>query len=163
MALSGGPQAVEAAVAATLTAHLKTTLDALWTAAGDVATCPKPYGSSISILTGFAMLEPDPPELVVYTRQGRVGADASGATNAWGQWAHSVVVEMLLAGDDSATLDKQTKRFVWGVAKTLAEHPYLDESLTGGACTVTGYDIHPPDGMQQEAMLALVVTLDETM
>jgi len=173
MALSGGLEAVENAVAATLRAYLIAELDAIWSAAGDVATVPKPYtvwGGTPHVEVGQVPLQTDPPSLQVYSRQGR---NPDNVEPAWGKFDYPVIIEGLIGGDSLPYMDRVAKRFVYAIGKVLYKHPTLDDSLSGPAgVLIDAVDAGAPEvevdangeagDFQQRPIVRVIVQLEET-
>lgn len=126
MAGKQGPEAIELAVANTLTANLNAYLDALWTQYGDIATVPKVYPAKV--YAGFRELVNDFPALVVTSIDGKMESDGAPY---WSEIAHRVDVTAVLRSDVQHILDQQTKRYLWAIWKCLLVNQILDQSLTG--------------------------------
>lgn len=165
MAITGGPEAAENAVAAALGtggANLIATLEALWADAGDVSSCPKPYdpAGTLNVQVGQTQLLADFPVINIYAR---TGVNLTNAAPRWGEWAHTVYVSFLVEGDSDQTIDRQAKRFLWGIIQTIAEH--LQFAIAGySGVTFNSYDAGAPgDQLQQEGRIVLSVMVDESL
>jgi hypothetical protein len=161
MALSGGLEAVQDAVAATLVANLTAELDAVWTAAGDVATVPKPYpsGWTPDVQVGQSELQVDFPVLQVASLRARNPAPGPN----WGEYVYQVQIDIWLQADSDALADRYTKRFLYAARKALVKHRTLDGSLAGfaGMLSVDAEDARAPKEGQQAGSLVVSLVCTE--
>lgn len=161
-----GPEAIEEAVAATLTSFLAGEMDALWTAAGDAASVPEVHPA---VVAGHRALLPEYPVVVVTWLDATI---TEIGDTIWQGWAHRLDVSAYVMSDDMHVLDQQTKRIAWAMVKALAKHQKLDGSLPHGPTSVvtrrTGRSEQLrtrngmlPDQMLQVAGVEIVVQTDE--
>lgn len=132
MAGRQGPEAIEEAVAATLSANLGTYLTAIWNQWGDQATVP--LVQPVVFLSGEWDMVPDYPMVYVRALDGQMGGE-NGDDGApfWALMNHHLEVGALLRSDSANVLDKQCKRYLWAIWKTLMNYQHLDGSLVGNS------------------------------
>jgi hypothetical protein len=124
VALTGGPEAAVEAVARVFQVYLTPYLEAQWTLAGDVATCPKPYptSGSLSWLTQGAtvqlhdVLVPEYPVVWVTALHGQMTANMGPVL---GEFNHIVNAQACIKGDDGVVIEQQAERFAWAMVKCI--------------------------------------------
>lgn len=124
-----GPEAVEQAVANTLTTNFNAALDAVYAAWAPVDSAP-PEVYPAGIHVGGRDLIPSYPAIEVMATGGRMTED--GAT-VWGGFQHELLIVAWLTGDDKDTLNRQCLRYAWAIWKVLMAFQTLDGSLSGQA------------------------------
>jgi len=168
MALNGGPEAAIEAVGRVLNQYLYTYLEAEWTAAADVATCPKPYPSSWSSsgahVSAYDTPQPEYPVIWITVVNGQIGADAAPV---WGDYIHNINVQTRMNGDDKTALSRQALRFAWGIVRCIQHRqPELKSTLAGGIAFVPQrYSLFPDNGSGNVEMVSNVivaVTVEES-
>lgn len=129
-----GPEAIEHAVANTLSTNLSGFLDAIWAQWASIdptegdGVVPEVYPKLV--IAGRRQLINDYPAVIVTSLDGELLE--SGAP-VWGEMAHRVDVTALLRGDRQDVLDKQSKRYLWAIWKCLMTYQMLDNSLVGNS------------------------------
>lgn len=158
MAGQQGPEAIEHAVANTLSTNLNGFLDAIWTqwATIDAAypvPIPKVYPKLV--LAGRRQLISDYPAILVTSLDGELLG--SGAP-VWGEMQHRVDVTAFLRSDRQDVLDIQSKRYVWAIWKCLMTYQMLDNSLVGNSGVTPrsyGRDLWDPKKKSVQMIMAV--------
>lgn len=122
MAIRKSLPAVQAAVAATLTANLAaevTAINSVWT---DI-TLPMPQ-----VISGFRDPIPEYPVVVVSWVKSTILADAA---TQWAEVNHEVEATVLCQALNAGDLDSYTLRYLTAMWEVLIKNPGLDGSLSG--------------------------------
>jgi len=160
VALIGGPEAAIEALGRVIHQYLYTYLEAEWTAAGDVATCPKPYPSSWSSsgvhVTTYDVPQPEYPVVWITGMGGQIGADAAPV---WGDYTHNLNVQSRMNGDDKIVLSQQALRFTWAIVRCIQHRqPELKSTIAGGIAFVPQrYSLFPDNGSGNVEMVSNVI------
>jgi hypothetical protein len=126
MGMSGGPEAVAEALAATLVAHVNEAVAILNAEANDGTPVPTIAAGNIYAL--HRSLVPEYPALVVTPVAGH---EIGNGAPSWGEVDHHLDVTVLCQSDDNLVLDRQIARYLWAIWRTIKVYQGLDGSLSG--------------------------------
>jgi hypothetical protein len=171
MGMQGG-EAVEIALANTLTQCLNTELDDIWAqfAAYDAANGGPNKVYPKKVLAGQRTLIDAYPAVQVTWLGAKVALDGSAGygESGWNQVEHQVDVTVLIQGDDEHVLDRQVKRYVTALWRAVQHHQQLDgmtvAGVVGAVVTDLGQSrVEKKDTKQlfQFGGIAVTVTVEE--
>ena len=126
MAQTNGPQAAVQSVVNTLALYLPAAITAEASAWADGVPLPQMQ----EILALYRSTIYQYPCVVVSSLDGVVTDDLSGpAGSGLHGMAHRIEITVLLRGNDLATLESQSLRYLHAIQEVLGQHPALDGSL----------------------------------
>jgi hypothetical protein len=124
MTVKKGAEAIEVAVANTLSTYLPTQLTAISAVWNDGVPLPAP----VAVFAGQRQLVREYPAVVVASLDGTEVADGAPL---WGEQEHRLDVSVVCLSDDQHILDVQTKRYLVAIWEVLKQNQLLDGSISG--------------------------------